>query len=104
MNKPTIFGYDAGTGKLLGGGEAGSEVVSGTSTLMRMIQAAVSSQNDVLIYYMQKLVEMLANYFPQILDEMGKVPVWDTGVAAAQLAPAMNVQLGIIRTREERGR
>ena len=104
MTKPTVFGYDAGSGKLLGGGEAGSEVVSGTSTLMRMIQSAVSSQNGALVYYLQKLVEMLADYFPQILDEMGKVPVWDTGVAAAQLAPAMNVQLGIIKTKEERGR
>ena len=104
MTKPTVFGYDAGTGKLLGGGEAGSEVVSGTSTMMRMIQAAVASQNDALIYYMQRIVDILATYFPQVLDEMNKVPVWDTGVAAATLAPAMNVQLGILKTKEERGR
>jgi phage-related protein len=104
MNKPTVFGYDAGTGKLLGGGEAGSEVVSGTSTLMRMIQTAVSSQNSALAYYLQKIIEILADYFPQVLDEMNKVPVWDTGVAAVQLAPAMNVQLGIIKAKEERGR
>ena len=104
MNKPTIFGYDAGTGKLLGGGEAGSEVVSGTSTLMRMIQAAVSSENSAIAYYLQKIIEILAEYFPNFLEEMGKVPVWDSGVAAAQLAPAMNVQLGIIKSREERGR
>ena len=43
MTKPTIFGYDAGAGKLLGGGEAGSELVVGTNTLLSMIKSAVSS-------------------------------------------------------------
>ena len=43
MNKPTIFGYDAGTGNLLGGGEAGSELVIGTNTLLNMIKSAVAS-------------------------------------------------------------
>jgi phage-related protein len=43
MNKPTIFGYDAGSGKLLGGGEAGSELVVGTNTLLNMIKSAVGS-------------------------------------------------------------
>ncbi len=103
MTKPTVFGYDAGTGKLLGGGEAGSEVVSGTSTLMNMIASAVASQNGAIAYYLQKIIEILADYFPQILDELDKVPVWDTGVAAVQLAPKMNVQLGILKKKEERG-
>ena len=49
MNRPTIFGYDAGTGQLMGGGEAGSEVVTGTNTLMSMIQAAVAAQNEQLV-------------------------------------------------------
>ena len=43
MNKPTIFGYDAGTGNLLGGGESGSELVVGTNTLLSMIKSAVAS-------------------------------------------------------------
>ena len=43
MNKPTIFGYDAGTGNLLGGGEAGSELIVGTNTLLSMIRSAVAS-------------------------------------------------------------
>lgn len=44
MNSPTIFGYDAATGSLMGGGEAGSEVVSGTDTLMQMIGNAVEAK------------------------------------------------------------
>ncbi|MCC8075715.1 MAG: hypothetical protein LIO95_07245 [Clostridiales bacterium] len=41
LNGATIFG--AAGGNLLGGGEAGQEVVSGASTLMNMIQEAVQS-------------------------------------------------------------
>ena len=49
MTRPTIFGYDAGTGQLMGGGETGSEVVTGTNTLMGMIRAAVAAQNEAVI-------------------------------------------------------
>lgn len=41
LNSPTIFGMMGG--KLLGGGEAGQEVVAGAATLMKMIEHAMSS-------------------------------------------------------------
>lgn len=41
MNSPTIFGMN--NGKLLGGGESGSEVIVGTNSLMGMIQKAVGT-------------------------------------------------------------
>ena len=41
LNNPTIFGMM--NGKLLGGGEAGSETVVGTESLMDMIRRAVAS-------------------------------------------------------------
>jgi hypothetical protein len=47
MDSPTIFGYNPATGKLLGGGEEGSEVVSGTNTLMHMIGTAVETNTAV---------------------------------------------------------
>lgn len=59
MTKPTIFGYDAGTGQLMGGGEAGSEVVSGTNTLMSMIQAAVEVQNNALAVVLYKILDAI---------------------------------------------
>lgn len=43
MNEPTIFGYDNTTGKFLAGGEAGSEVVVGTHSLLSMIKSAVQN-------------------------------------------------------------
>lgn len=45
MTKPTIFGYNPATGQLMGGGEAGTEVVSGADTLMNMIGNAVNQSN-----------------------------------------------------------
>ena len=45
LSNPTIFGMM--NGNLLGGGEAGQEVVAGANTLMRMIQDAVGDRRDV---------------------------------------------------------
>lgn len=45
MNSPTIFGM--ANGRLLGGGEAGSETIVGTNNLMSMIQAAVGNAPTV---------------------------------------------------------
>lgn len=42
LKSPTIFG--AMNGKMLGGGEAGAEVVSGANTLMNMIRSAVAEE------------------------------------------------------------
>lgn len=106
MKEPTIFGYNSKTGQLMGGGEAGSEVVTGTNTLMNMIQSAVSAQNSGLVYYLNKIIEILAMYFPQILEKMDiPVPaVIDPNQAAAALAVPMNKELGKLSAREERGR
>lgn len=46
LNNPTIFGMM--NGKLLGGGEAGSETVVGTNSLMAMIQKATSGQGTTI--------------------------------------------------------
>lgn len=46
LNGPTIFGYNPSTGKAMGGGEAGKEVVSGADTLKEMIRDAVRSESD----------------------------------------------------------
>lgn len=46
MNQPTVFGYNAKTGQLMAGGEAGSETVVGTQNLMNMIKTAVSESSE----------------------------------------------------------
>ena len=55
LNSPTIFGYDQLNGKFLGGGEAGSETVVGTKSLMSMIKSSVYDA-------FKELASMLKNY------------------------------------------
>lgn len=104
MTSPTIFGYNAETGNLMKGGEAGSEVVSGTGTLMSMIKGAVASQNNTIVVYLQHLIEILATYFPQILEAAGHDIVTDDGTVIAYYAPKMDEALGKIKIRKDRGR
>lgn len=102
MNEPTIFGYDEATNKFLAGGEAGSETVVGTKNLMDMIQTAVSSENNMLIQFFTKLIDLLEDFFPQILEQMGYDLVLDTGVLVAETAPQMDDELGKIFRRKGR--
>lgn len=57
MNQPTIFGYNAKSNQLLAGGEAGSETVVGTESLMNMIKSAVSSENGELISVLNDILK-----------------------------------------------
>ena len=60
LNGATIFGH--ANGKLLGGGETGSEMIGGTSTVMQMIQSAVDrSMQAMNINALAAAVEDLAN-------------------------------------------
>ena len=65
MTEPTIFGYNAATGKLQGGGETGSEVVSGTGTLMNMIGNAVEQKTGVM---MDRMISILSAILMAITD------------------------------------
>lgn len=103
MTQPTVFGYNSATGQLMGGGEAGSEVVSGTNTLMNMIRGAVSEQTGGLAYYLQKLLEILADYFPQVLSAMDRDIVLDSGEMVGAMAVPMNRALGKLSNRNGRG-
>ena len=104
MTKPTIFGYNPETGQLQGGGEAGSEMIGGTNSVMRMISAAVASQNSGITYYLQHLIEILGQFFPQILEAAGHDIVTEDGTIIAHYAPKFNEEMGKIKKREERGR
>lgn len=104
MTKPTIFGYDAANGNLMGGGEAGSEVVSGTGTLMNMIRGAVAEQNSGIAYYLQKIIELLAQFFPDMLEALDISFSVDGRELATELAPSMNEALGKIALQKGRGR
>lgn len=54
MNRPTVFGINGN--RLMAGGEAGSETVVGTQSLMEMIQTAVDSR---LEGYLSRVIDLL---------------------------------------------
>lgn len=92
MDKPTAFGINA-SGQIMAGGEAGSEVVSGTQTLMNMISAAVAENNNQLYEVMNKLYNLLVEYLPALANMQ---MVLDSGVLVGELAQPMNEELGRI--------
>lgn len=70
LNSPTIFGMQ--NGHLLAGGEAGSETVVGTNSLMEMIQGAVASGGtSVNIESLNVNVESYGTNAAEIADEIG---------------------------------
>lgn len=67
LDNPTAFGISP-SGNIRVGGEAGSEIVGGTNTIMGMIGNAVSSNNggiedklDKLIYLFSNLTQVMSN-------------------------------------------
>ena len=72
LNEPTIFGYSQASGKLLGGGEAGKEVVSGADTLMDMIGNAVAEQNSGLLVVLEKILAVLLSIDGSMADDLKK--------------------------------
>ncbi len=103
MNSPTAFGINS-LGQIMAGGEAGSEVVSGTETLMKMIAAVVAAHNDGLINALNdgfaKLLAILSHYLPELANM--KI-VLDTGETVGALAYAMDVAIGELAGLDERG-
>lgn len=92
MEKPTAFGINP-AGQIMAGGEAGSEVVSGTETLMNMISAAVTDNNSMLFNILNKLYDLLSAYLPEFADMQ---IVLDTGALVGELSQPMNEELGKI--------
>jgi hypothetical protein len=81
LDSPTIFG--AMNGKLLGAGEAGSETVVGTNSLMSMIDNAVrdavapEAAYDDVSRKLDSLINILGLYMPQVVDGMSEGKVFD---------------------------
>lgn len=61
LDSATIFGYDNKTGKFLGGGEAGSETVVGTRSLLTMIRETVAEAVGPLIEASRELAKASAD-------------------------------------------
>jgi phage-related protein len=68
MTRPTVFGYNAATGTLQAGGEAGSEVVSGTGTLLTLIGKVVEGKNERIITVLIAILEAITSGNAELLE------------------------------------
>ena len=99
LNSPTIFGVSP-AGQLMGGGEAGQEVVAGSNTLMGMIKNAVKTETSGVF---EKLISILDPALLQLVANSQKQIVLSNGVLVGQLAPELDAQLGDIVKLKDRG-
>ena len=94
LNSPTIFGYNSNTGNLMGGGEAGSEMIGGTDTVMGMIQEAVSRENSNIVNVLLKILKAITAMDDNMSENL-KDALEDTGLKLnnrefARLVKAVN--------------
>lgn len=72
MNQPTIFGYNPKSEKLLAGGEAGSETVVGTDSLMTMIKNAVNEEDRSVSALLSQILAVLQRIDRKLYSTMVK--------------------------------
>ena len=94
LNGATIFGEKGG--KLLGGGEAGPEVIMGLDTFQNM----TTGVNGELLSVMNRVLAIMDSYFPRFLDTN---IVLDSGELVGGIAPKMDMALGKLQNRKARG-
>lgn len=101
FDKPAIFGTQYG---LQGIGEAGAEAVAPIDKLKDYVSDSVRTETNGIVDTMDRLIEMLSYYFPQIAQNTQKEIVLNDGVLVGRLAPKINEKLADIRRSNERGR
>ncbi len=99
LDEPTAFGISK-NGNLRVGGEAGSEVVAGTNTLMNMISDAVVSSNAGSQEILQAVLDLLYSYLPVLAQLQVRL---DTGELVGALVGPMDEALGELAFKKGRG-
>ena len=64
----------------------------------------IVEQNSTMTGHLQKIIEVLGLYFPQLIDAFDADIYLDTGVLVGELAEPMNEALGRLSIRKDRGR
>lgn len=103
LTRPTLFGVDSASGKLMAGGEAGREAVAPIDTLTGYVRDAVRAETGAISDRMDTLVNMLADYLPRVVDGMERPMVLDTGALVSGIGSAMDSELGNINRMKGRG-
>ncbi len=93
LDSATIFGMNPATGQLLGGGEAGSETIVGTETLMGMI--AHASGGEAVVAAVEEGFDRLLRVLEEYLPGVSNARIYlDKKVLVGELAPELDVTLG----------
>ena len=103
MTDPTAFGFNPFSGKTMVGGEAGDEAIAPIDVLMDYVRTAVAEQNNGLLERMNRLVELIETYMPELLLSARKQIVLDNGVLVGELASGIDREIGGIANKKERG-
>lgn len=99
FDKPTVLPTIAGW---QGFGESGAEAITPIDTLLSYVHEAVKAENEPVIYYMQKIMQILAEYLPKIAENNAEITL-DGNALVGRLAPMMDQELGILASRKKRG-
>lgn len=90
LTGPSIFGYDAKANRLLAGGEAGREVVSGEGHLIDLIDSVVGNRFGALDGVLGRLESAVDKYLPKIAEGQNRPVVLSTGKTIGGLGKPMN--------------
>ena len=102
MNNPTVFGYNPMTNNAMVGGEAGAEAIAPISTLQSYVSDAVKKEVGDLEYGMNKLLDLLSTYLPDIREALDRPLVLDSGEVVGGIARKMDNKLGDIMSTKSR--
>ena len=102
MTKPTAFGYNPMTNNAMVGGERGAEAIAPITTLQEYVSEAVKKETSELSYGIDKLIDLLGTYLPDIKDNMNRPLVLDSGKVVGGIARKMDNKLGDIMTTKAR--
>jgi hypothetical protein len=97
FSKPTIFDTRSG---LQGVGEAGAEAIAPIDTLMGYTRQAVAESNNGLGEKLDRLINLLTNYLPQL---SGQQVVLSTGELVGALVNPLDKAMGELAYKKGRG-
>lgn len=103
MEQPTLFGYNAVTGKMMAGGEAGPEAIAPIDVLQEYVRAAVRDENGAVAAKIDKLIALLEKFFPEILANIGNDIFLDSGEWVGATSKKYDDKLGDIADLRKRG-
>ena len=91
MTKPTAFGINPDSGKVMAGGEAGPEAIAPIELLKQYVREAVEERDEGMYEVLEAILALLREWLPKC---PGGPIVLDSGALVGELAGPLNEKLG----------